>query len=74
MIDSLNGNLGDVIANGDHFGSACSCLGDLDGDGVLDAAVGAALTDKTTLLTNRGAVHILFLNADGTVKASHGMA
>jgi len=47
------------------FGSAAVPLGDLDGDGVLDLAVGAA--------TATGTVFVLFLNADGTVRAQHGI-
>ena len=43
-------------------------LGDLDGDGVTDLAVGAYRDD--TGGTERGAVHVLLLNANGTVKSS----
>jgi hypothetical protein len=42
-------------------------LGDLDGDGVGDLAVGADLDDDGGL--DRGAVWILFLNPNGTVKS-----
>ena len=34
-----------VLANGDKFGSAATALGDLDGDGVSDLAVGAFRDD-----------------------------
>ena len=40
---------------------------DVDGDGVPELAVGATYDDDGG--TNRGAVYILFLNADGTVRA-----
>ena len=50
----------------DQFGVSLSALGDLDQDGVGDLAVGAFGQDEY-----RGAVWILFLNTDGTVK-SHG--
>ena len=43
-------------------------LGDLDGDGVGDLAVGA-FGDGRRGLTDRGAVWVLFLNTDGTVKS-----
>jgi FG-GAP repeat len=60
---NFNGALGDV----DFFGRSLAVLGDLDGDGVVDIAVGAELDDDGG--TNRGAVYILFMNADGTVKS-----
>ncbi len=51
----------------DEFGGSLASLGDLDGDGVVDIAVGARLDDDGGF--NRGAVWVLFLNTDGTVKA-----
>ena len=62
----LNG--GPNLTDGDNFGSSMASLGDLDGDGVPDLAVGA--DDDDTGGTARGAVHMLFLNANGTVKSS----
>jgi len=51
----------------DRFGSSVSSnLGDLDGDGVRDLAVGALNTDNL-----RGAVYILFLRSDGTVRSTY---
>jgi cysteine-rich repeat protein len=60
-------NPGSTLADGDLFGVSVARLGDLDGDGVQDIAVGASFDD--TGGTDRGAVYILFLNPDGTVKA-----
>ncbi len=57
----------DVLDDDDQFGSAVAELGDLNGDGILDIAVGAPLDDDGG--TDRGAVWILFLNADGTVQS-----
>ncbi|KAA3604292.1 MAG: hypothetical protein DWQ01_22705 [Planctomycetota bacterium] len=51
----------------DHFGSSLCNLGDLDGDGNEDLAVGAVLDDDGT--GNAGAVYILFLDAQGLLKS-----
>ena len=63
---------GPTLANSDYFGSSVASLGDLDGDGVTDLAVGAIYDD--TGGTNRGAVHVLFMNSNGTVKSSQKIA
>ena len=51
----------------DIFGFGLASLGDLDGDGVGDLAVGAIRDDDEG--RDRGAVWILFLDQDGTVKS-----
>ncbi len=61
-------NGGPALADGDFFGRSVAALGDLDGDGVTDLAVGAHW-DRTGGST-RGAVHVLFMNTDGTAKSS----
>ena len=66
-ISSTTGGLTAALDDGDWFGRSVTGLGDLDGDGIHDLAVGAIRDDDGG--TNRGAVHILFLNADGTVRA-----
>lgn len=53
----------------DNFGSGLDGIGDLDGDGVEDMAVGAPYEDITQ--ANSGAAYVLFMNTNGTVKASH---
>ncbi len=63
---------GPTLVNGNRFGSSLSSLGDLDGDGITDLAVGA--TGDNTGGTERGAVHVLLMNADGTVKSSNKIA
>ncbi len=71
-ISDTQGNFTGVLDDDDHFGRAVDAIGDLDGDGVTDLVVGAAFDDdggQIGLLSNRGAVWILFMNADGTVKA-----
>jgi len=55
------------LQEGNEFGSSMAGLGDLDGDGVPDMAVGAPLDDG--LLDDQGAVWINFLNPDGSVKS-----
>ena len=55
----------------DRFGASLAALGDLDGDGVTELAVGTPNDDDggSTSASNRGALYILRLNADGTVKS-----
>jgi len=66
-VSDLAGGFGGTLVDEDRFGSAAAPLGDLDGDGVGDVAVGALFDDDGG--SDRGAVWILFLNADGTVKS-----
>ena len=55
------------LAAGDRFGSSVAGIGDLDGDGVTEMAVGA--TGHYGLgSANVGDVYVMFLNADGSVK------
>lgn len=65
-INDSNGSFFGVIDDGDEFGWSVAGLGDLDGDGVEDVAVGAILDDDGN--ADAGTVTILFLNTDGTVK------
>jgi len=54
----------------DRFGTSVAPLGDLDGDSVPDLAVGVRFDDDGNSSNgdaNRGAIQILYLNADGTV-------
>lgn len=65
-ISSLEGGLVGPLRNHDEFGRSVARIGDLDGDGRPELAVGAP-TDSTGG-TRRGAVWILFLDADGRVR------
>lgn len=65
-LDSDGGALPAVIADGDKLGVSIACVGDVDGDGVDDLAVGAYQTDDGA--QNTGAVHVLFMNDDGSVR------
>ncbi|MCH8164582.1 MAG: FG-GAP repeat protein, partial [Planctomycetes bacterium] len=66
-ISSTQGGFTGILDIGDSFGSSLASLGDLDGDGVGDLAVGATGDDDGGAF--HGAVWVLFLNSDGTVKA-----
>ena len=65
IAEGQGGFTGDLTP-GDEFGSAVTWIGDVDGDGVEDLAVGAAATDGVALEV--GVVWILFMNPDGTVR------
>ncbi|UCD37282.1 MAG: VCBS repeat-containing protein [Fidelibacterota bacterium] len=66
-ISATEGGFSATLDNSDFFGISTAALGDLDGDGVLDLAVGAAYDDDGG--SGRGAVYVLFMNADGSVKS-----
>jgi hypothetical protein len=66
-ISMTEGGFVGPLHEADLFGIGASALGDLDGDGVTELAVGAYFDDDGG--PDRGAVWILFLNTDGTVKA-----
>jgi len=65
-ISDTEGNFPAGLDDSDRFGSAVAGLGDLNGDSILDIAVGVPLDDDGG--TDRGAVWILFMNVDGTVQ------
>jgi hypothetical protein len=62
-ISATEGGFTGTLPSGAQFGRSMASLGDFDGDGVGDVAVGA-LGDGPA-----GVVWLLFLNANGTVKA-----
>ena len=59
---------GPTLGNGYWYGWSVENIGDLDGDGVNDLAVGAVRHDETG--NNRGTLHLMFMNTDGTVKST----
>ena len=66
-ISDTQGGFTGTLEDDDRFGTSVASLGDLDGDGVGDLAVGALGDDDGGSF--RGAVWVLFLNTDGTVKS-----
>jgi len=66
-ISDLDGGFTGVLLDSDNFGSAVAGLGDLNRDNIPDIAVGANKDNDGG--TDRGAVWILFLNSNGTVKS-----
>lgn len=66
----LNG--GPSLVAGDHFGISAAAVGDLNGDGVPDLAIGARM--DATGGPGRGAVHLLLMNSDGTVQSFRKIA
>ena len=70
-ISMLAGGFTGTLDMEDSFGWSVETIGDLDDDGVIDLAVGATRDDglDSDLTKDYGALYILFLNPDGTVKA-----
>jgi len=58
---SLNG----ILKAGDEFGSSCISLGDIDGDGNPDFAIGAPGNDKD----DKGAVYVVKFNSANGIKS-----
>ncbi len=71
-ISSSEGGLTPALNTRDWFGVSLAGIGDLDGDGVPDLAVGSMRDDGGG--ENAGAVWVLRLHADGTVKGAHKIA
>ena len=67
-ISDTQGGFNGVLHDREYFGFSVTSLGDLDGDTVPELAVGAQLDDDGG--ENRGAVWVLFLNNNGTVKSA----
>ena len=65
----VGGFVGPLVPAAQNFGSVLAPLGDVDGDGIPDLAVGAPSLTTCTATCPAGSLWILFLNADGTVKA-----
>lgn len=66
-ISATEGNFQGELDYMDSFGGSVANIGDLNGDGVIDIAVGAIKDDDGG--SNTGALYILFLNNNGTVNS-----
>ena len=71
-ISDTAGGFSGNLKDGDQFGSAVASIGDLDGDGIDDLAVGAPYASDGG--TGKGAVWILFMDRDGKVKSQQKIA
>ncbi len=71
-ISSSQGNLNVTLDTDDEFGFSVATIGDVNGDGITDVAVGSLKFEDSTQGSYQtiGAVYILFLDANGKVKSS----
>lgn len=67
-ISATEGNFTEDLDEGDHFGSSVATIGDLNGDGIPEVAVGAPQDDDGKYAA--GAVYVLFLDSTGHVDSS----
>ena len=67
IINSLTAN-GPALSDADRYGTSITSIGDLNGDGVTDIAVGARA--DTAGGSSRGAIHIHFMNTDGSIDST----
>ena len=63
-----NTKKGPLLSSGDQFGASIANIGDLNGDGTDDIAVGATSDDAGG--SSRGAIHVLFMNSNGSVSGT----
>jgi hypothetical protein len=71
IADSSGGFHGE-LHDGDQFGSAVASVGDIDGDGIDDLAVGAPFANEGG--TGKGEIWILFMDNEGRVKSQQRIA
>ncbi len=71
LASGMNG-MSSALASGDSFGHSVVSVGDVDGDGVPDIIAGASGNDDGG--SSAGAVWVLLMNTDGTVKSAVELA
>lgn len=69
LIGEGSGGVIGPLDNSGCFGHSVARIDDLDGDGIAELAVGEPLSKGVSSTALVGAVWVLFLNADGTVKS-----
>lgn len=67
-ISNAEGGFPDTLESSEAFGGSVVALGDLDGNGIDELAVGAT-SNAQDGLNSTGAVWVLFLDAGGAVRA-----
>lgn len=72
-ISDTQGGFGGTLVDRENFGSAVAALGDVDGDSIGDIAVSSPAGTSGSPFPFKGTVWILFLNANGTVKAEQAI-
>lgn len=68
-ISNNSGGFPNILAANDRFGVKVANIGDIDGDGIADIAVGAHGDNEVK--KQAGAVYLLRLKKDGTVKSAN---
>ena len=70
-IDKLTALRPDFVQPGSNFGCSIAAIGDIDGDGIDDLAIGAshfAATNGSSVLGNLGAVYIAFMASNSSIR------
>jgi List-Bact-rpt repeat protein/flagellar hook capping protein FlgD len=69
-ISDTQGNMNEFLSDIDEFGGALAAMGDLDGSGGGVATLAAGVAGDDDNGEDKGAINIMFLNSDGTCRAT----